>query len=204
MRRKFRFNPYAGSVLAATLALPVGLVWSGASGASTTATTAPELEKQFASTVRPFVQTYCTACHGKNKPQAQLDLTSFATLTSVLQDYPHWALVLERLDAKQMPPASFGKQPTVKQSEAVTAWIRAVKLYAAQKNAGDPGPVPAHRLSNAEYDYTIRDLTGQDLRPTKEFPVDPANQEGFDNSGESLTLSPALMKKYPAQTRVNI
>src|SRR6185295_12191557 len=58
------------------------------------------------------------------------------------------------------------------------------------------GPVLARRLSNAEYDYTIRDLTGVDIRPTREFPVDPANQAGFDNSGESLSMSPALLKKY--------
>jgi hypothetical protein len=56
--------------------------------------------------------------------------------------------------------------------------------------------VLARRLSNAEYDYTIRDLTGVDIRPTREFPVDPANQAGFDNSGESLAMSPALVKKY--------
>ena len=54
----------------------------------------------------------------------------------------------------------------------------------------------ARRLSNAEYDYTIRDLTGVDIRPTREFPVDPANEAGFDNSGESLAMSPALVKKY--------
>jgi mono/diheme cytochrome c family protein len=196
MLRKFRFNPYAGSVLAATLALPVVLVWSGASGAATASTTAPELEKQFAGTVRPFMQTYCVACHGKDKPQAQLNLTAYANMTSVLKDYPHWALVVERLEAKQMPPATFGKQPSAKQRDAVIGWVSAVRQLDIQRNAGDPGPVSAHRLSNAEYDYTIRDLTGQDLRPTKEFPVDPANQEGFDNSGESLTLSPALMKKY--------
>ncbi len=54
----------------------------------------------------------------------------------------------------------------------------------------------ARRLSNAEYNYTIRDLTGQDMQPTREFPVDPANPAGFDNSGESLTMSPALLNKY--------
>ena len=54
----------------------------------------------------------------------------------------------------------------------------------------------ARRLSNAEYDYTIRDLTGVDMEPAREFPVDPANQAGFDNSGESLTMSPALLNKY--------
>ncbi len=60
----------------------------------------------------------------------------------------------------------------------------------------------ARRLSNAEYDYTIRDLTGVDLRPTREFPVDPANEAGFDNSAESLTMSPALVKKYIEAARL--
>ena len=60
----------------------------------------------------------------------------------------------------------------------------------------------ARRLSNAEYDYTIRDLTGVDIRPTREFPVDPANEAGFDNSAESLTMSPALVKKYLEAARV--
>ena len=32
---------------------------------------------------------------------------------------------------------------------------------ALRKNAGDPGLVLVRRLSNAEYNYTIRDLTGQ-------------------------------------------
>ena len=63
-------------------------------------------------------------------------------------------------------------------------------------------PVLARRLSNAEFDYTIRDLTGVDIRPTREFPVDPANEAGFDNSGESLTMSPALVKKYLAAARL--
>ena len=71
-----------------------------------------------------------------------------------------------------------------------------MRLNEARKNAGDPGPVLARRLSNAEYNYTIRDLTGVDIRPAREFPVDPANLAGFDNSGESLTMSPALLKKY--------
>jgi hypothetical protein len=66
----------------------------------------------------------------------------------------------------------------------------------ARKNAGDPGPVLVRRLSNAEYNNTIRDLTGVDIQPTREFPVDPANTAGFDNSGESLTMSPALLNKY--------
>jgi hypothetical protein len=165
-------------------------------GAATSGRPQPDLEKQFAGTVRPFMRTYCATCHSGKKPQAQLDLTAYASMASVMRDFPHWSLVLDKLAAKQMPPPSFGKQPSNRQREAIIAWIRAVRKYQAEQDAGDPGPVLARRLSHAEYDYTIRDLTGVDLRPTREFPVDPANQEGFDNSGESLTVSPALLKKY--------
>ena len=51
-------------------------------------------------------------------------------------------------------------------------------------------------MSNGEYNYSMRDLTGVDMRPTASFPVDPANEAGFDNTGESLTMSPALLEKY--------
>src|SRR5207245_4220416 len=79
--------------------------------------------------------------------------------------------------------------------------LRDIREQEARRTAGDPGVVLARRLSNAEFDYTSRDLTGVDIRPTREFPVDPANQAGFDNTGESLTMSPALLKKYLAAAR---
>jgi hypothetical protein len=88
------------------------------------------------------------------------------------------------------------KQPPEELRRQVIEWIAAVRINEIRKHSGDPGPVAARRLSNAEYNYTIRDLTGVDLRPAREFPVDPANQAGFDNSGESLTISSALISKY--------
>src|SRR5205085_3801886 len=94
------------------------------------------------------------------------------------------------------PPERAKEHPPAERRREVVAWIRAVRASEAKRTAGDPGPVPARRLSNAEYDYTVRDLTGVDIRPAQEFPVDPANEAGFDNSGESLTMSPALLKKY--------
>ena len=100
-----------------------------------------------------------------------------------------------------MPPDEAPAAPTPARAAAVVAWIAAVRDREARRNAGDPGRVLARRLSNAELDYTIRDLTGVDIRPTKEFPVDPANEAGFDNSGESLAMSPALLKKYLAAAR---
>src|SRR5262249_13879841 len=52
------------------------------------------------------------------------------------------------------------------------------------------------RLNNAEYTYTLRDLTGVALDPAREFPADSAAGEGFTNTGNALVMSPALMTKY--------
>jgi hypothetical protein len=158
--------------------------------------TRAQLEQQLTETVRPFLQTYCLACHGKDKPKGQLDLSAFVDLPSVVAGIRRWEPVLEMLSSGEMPPEKARQHPGAQLRAQVVAWIGAVRRHEAARNAGDPGPVLARRLSNAEYDYTIRDLTGVDIRPTAEFPVDPANEAGFDNSGESLVMSPALLKKY--------
>jgi hypothetical protein len=155
----------------------------------------PVLDHDFEQTVRPFVNKYCIGCHSGKAPAAGFDIKSYTTMDAVTQDFPRWSQVLQRLNAKEMPPKPM-PAPPADASLRVMNWIRAVRAEEIKKNAGDPGLVLARRLSNAEYNNTIRDLTGHDIQPTREFPVDPANPAGFDNSGESLTMSPALLNKY--------
>jgi len=152
-------------------------------------------ERGFADTVQPFLNSYCISCHAGDKAPAQLDLKQYATSEAVIQDFSRWNRVLARLSAREMPPRQ-AKQPPDEVRQQVIDWINTTWAYEARQHDGDPGVVLARRLSNAEYNYTIRDLTGIDMRPAQEFPVDPANQAGFDNSGESLAMSPALLNKY--------
>jgi hypothetical protein len=161
----------------------------------------PRVERDFKAAVHPFLKTYCTSCHGGEKPKGDLDLSVYATVDGVLKDLRRWETVLEQLEAGSMPPGKAKEHPTMEARRQAVAWIRDLRKYEAKRNAGDPGSVPARRLSNAEYDYTIRDLTGVDIQPAKEFPVDPANEAGFDNSAESLKMSPALLDKYLAGAR---
>ena len=65
-------------------------------------------------------------------------------------------------------------------------WCQAFLNAEARARAGDPGHVPLRRLNNAEYDATVRELTGVNLRPTREFPADGAAGEGFANAAEAL------------------
>ncbi len=158
--------------------------------------TPASVDEGFRATVLPFIEDYCLACHDKGSRKGRLDLSVYVNADSVANDLARWDLVLEQLEHKAMPPLKTANQPEANERAAVIGWIQSVRKREASRHSGDPGRVSARRLSNAEYDHTIRDLTGVDLRPTREFPVDPANRAGFDNSSESLTMSPALMKKY--------
>lgn len=183
------------------LALAANAIHAATAVAQPAAPVREPLDRGFAAIVQPFLKNHCLTCHGAKKQEAKLDLSRYSSLATVAKDQRVWETILERIEAGEMPPEKALRQPSADERRAVINWIRELRDDEVRRNAGDPGPVLARRLSHAEFDYTIRDLTGVDIRPTREFPVDPANEAGFDNSGESLTMSPALMKKYLAAVR---
>jgi hypothetical protein len=181
--------------LLVSLSLAAAPIVDAATPAPAPSPSPSSIDQQFEQTVRPFVGKYCVTCHSGKMAPAQFDLKSYTSMDMVTDDFARWSLLSERLKNKEMPPKPMPPPPAAEVQQVID-WVAAVRAEEIRKAAGDPGVVLARRLSNAEYDYTIRDLTGQDLDVAKQFPVDPANQAGFDNSGESLTMSPPLLNKY--------
>ncbi|MCC6820847.1 MAG: DUF1592 domain-containing protein [Verrucomicrobia subdivision 3 bacterium] len=161
-----------------------------------TAQTHASNAESFESGVRPLLQEYCLKCHSTEQPKGDLDLERFSSFREVLKHPKVWERVIEQLSLGEMPPKA-KPQPTKAERERLVSWVNRALDEAAQVNAGDPGPVVLRRLNNAEYTYTVRDLTGvASLNPAKEFPVDSAAGEGFMNTGNALVMSPALITKY--------
>jgi hypothetical protein len=150
----------------------------------------------FDGTIRPMVNEFCLGCHSTAKHKGDMDLERFSSLSEVKKHPKVWQQVIEQLSLGEMPPKE-KPQPTAAQRTQLLAWINAVLDEVALARAGDPGPVVLRRLSNAEYTYTIRDLTAvNSLDPAREFPVDGAAGEGFMNVGNALVMSPSLITKY--------
>ncbi len=185
--------------IASAAALLAPAASAGEAPASQTA--ADPLDRSFVKLVRPFLETYCVRCHAKEGPEADLDLSAYASTNDVSTDLARWDRVLKRLRRGTMPPEKAKRKPSDPTRAEIVGWIEAFRAREVAVNAGDPGVVPDRRLSNVEYDNTINDLTGVDVAPAREFPVDPANEAGFDNSAQSLTVSPELVKKYLAAAR---
>ena len=152
--------------------------------------------RAFKSDVKPLVDNYCLKCHSTAKPKGDIDLEQYASATEVYQHPKMLEQALEQLVNGEMPPKE-KPQPTTLERQRMVDGINAILDDVARARGGDPGPVVLRRLNNAEYTYTIRDLTGvESLDPAKEFPADSASGEGFMNVGNSLVMSPALVTKY--------
>ena len=150
----------------------------------------------FDQSIRPLLRDYCVTCHSTEKQEGELDLQRFTLLEQVKQHADVWEHVQEQLALGEMPPKD-AKQLSVEQKRQLVGWVRSTLNEIALANAGDPGPVVLRRLSNHEYTYSLRDLTGvPSLDPAREFPVDGAAGEGFTNVGAALVMSPALLSKY--------
>ena len=156
---------------------------------------ASDATTEFTNRVRPLLVTHCMECHSTQVQKAGFDLQRFATLDEVRAELEAWQEMLAMLESKEMPPE--GKpQPSDQDRKVLTTWIRNLLRQEADLHAGDPGQVEVRRLNNAEYRYTVRDLTGIDLNPTSQFPADGAAGEGFMNATDTLAVSPGLMNKY--------
>lgn len=146
--------------------------------------------------VRLLVKKYCHECHSNEVAEAEINFQNWKNEEFARDQIPELQRFYEIVRGSQMPPID-SPQPTDQERKKLADWSKQLLLDEARKYAGDPGPVVLRRLSNAEYNYTIQDLTGvESLDPTKEFPIDGAAGEGFTNTGNALGMSPALFQKY--------
>ncbi len=153
---------------------------------------------EFESSVQPYFAEYCVRCHDakKQKGEFRLDTLSrdFAAGSSTMK----WMEVIERLNAREMPPKG-ERQPkaddTARVVEAITAKLRegeAARLAKREK-------VSFHRLTREEYAHTVRDLLGVtfDATDPSGLPDDP-DWHGFERIGSVLSLAPSHIEKYLA------
>jgi len=154
----------------------------------------PASHRGFENVVRPFLAKHCFECHGTEEQKRELNLQSFTSAESLIEHRERWEEVIVKLRDREMPPAD-EPQPAEHQRQAAARWLTDELARIDRVTPRDPGRITARRLNRAEYNNTVRDLLGVDLRPGDDFPQDDAGY-GFDNIADVLSLSPALMEKY--------
>ena len=153
---------------------------------------------EFSDTVKPFVATYCTGCHGS---KVQKGDRRFDTLSMSVADMAQketaimWQDMLDKLNLGEMTPKR-KRQPSEKEVRAVVGQITQALQHAYEQSKTSESPL--RRLNKFEYRNTIRDLlhlNTDSFDPTVSFPAD-GQEEGFDNNAKTLILSGHLLKNY--------
>ncbi len=154
----------------------------------------PERRDPFQKQVLPLLERYCVECHAKGDAEAGIVLDEFTSQEAAVADGKTWIRVLDALEGRIMPPPG-ERQPTLEERDRITGWIENDFLAAQCGKQASSAPVVIRRLNRQEYNNTIRDLLGLDLRLADTFPADDIGF-GFDNVGSALNISPAHVEKY--------
>ena len=139
-----------------------------------------DAQKVFKEKVGPFVNKYCTRCHG-SRAKAGINLQSALKNPSGESGMLHFKKAAANVKVHDMPPVDTSKQPTDAERRQFVEWIGKLKHLAPR----DPGPFIIRRLTKTEYANTLRDLYGVDPSIADSLP-DEVVGEGFLNSISSL------------------
>ena len=144
-----------------------------------------------------FTEQYCVACHDDTSTVAGISFESVdwknpGKSAEILEK------ALRKAGAGEMPPPGM-PHPSAAEVKGFTGWLvdSLDKYAAAHPNPGRPA---VHRLNRAEYSNAVRDLLALDTKPGALLPVDDSGY-GFDNIGDVLSVSPALIERYLSVAR---
>ncbi|MDX1944519.1 MAG: DUF1592 domain-containing protein [Pirellulaceae bacterium] len=140
--------------------------------------------------VAKFVTQHCADCHVGATAEGGLDLAALDHDLTDVARFARWERVYDRVRTGEMPPPD-APQPTAADRSALLAELgaRLTAAHAAQK-----GTV-LRRLNRREYENTLNDLFGTNLRLADRLPPDGRSHE-FDNVGEALGISLVQMQRY--------
>ncbi len=142
----------------------------------------------------PLLNRYCVECHLEGGAEAGIAFDRFEDQQEALRQGRTWLRVLDALEARAMPPADM-PQPAAAETNRMIEWIENDFFAAQCREQVSSAAVVIRRLNRQEYNNTIRDLTGLDLRLANDFPSDEIGF-GYDNIGSALNISPIHIEKY--------
>ena len=141
------------------------------------------------------LEAYCFDCHDSGTAKGDLDLEQALLDKPLVRNRLLWENVNERIRSGDMPPRK-KPQPSEAERLRLRAWLRQEIEQFPYEKVRNPGYLQARRLTREEYNRTIRDLIGLDLRPADQFPVDFSGSSGFSNSSNTLFLATAHLDRY--------
>ncbi len=153
-----------------------------------------------AARVPPLLKKYCHKCHGPTQHKGDISFHDLDGDLSAKQELETWERILDRLESGDMPPED-EPQPSPAERAALVRWIEAgLRGQVGKQSQGLAMPM-TRRLTNFEYQNTMRDLLGIELDLIKNLPEDPTKPYHFNNTAEFMLIGPEQMDRYQENAR---
>lgn len=150
---------------------------------------------EFDDDVQLFVGKYCVHCHSEKAPKGGFSISKIDHRFSTEKAVQQWELALDMIEDHQMPPEG-ESQPSDEEKKSVTQWIDSnLRKFIQESKTPTPPPI-ARRLTNVEYQNTLRDLLGFELNVIDDLPKDPVKPYEFNNTPEMMQIGPEHIDRY--------
>src|SRR5947207_5736810 len=151
-----------------------------------------DAKKSFKDVVTPFVETYCSRCHGQNKQKGGINFGPALKHPGETASSKRWKQAFAMVKSHEMPPENEDKQPTDEERRKFLDGIGKIKFLSSK----DPGPFVIRRLTKVEYGNTLHDLLGvapsvADVLPDEVFGDGYLNTLSPLQSAQSLPITTA-------------
>src|ERR1051326_5839471 len=159
MKRLGPFGSCVTAMLLVAFALSLSVRWAAATSEEADfAALQGDARKSFKDVVTPFVDTYCTRCHGQDRQKGGINFGPALKKPGETASSKRWKQAIGVVKSHEMPPDNANKQPTDEERENFLNGIAKIKFLSSK----DPGPFVIRRLTNVEYRNTLHDLFGID------------------------------------------
>ncbi len=142
--------------------------------------------------VRAFLKSHCSDCHAGGADEGSFELGQLGSDLRDVAGAAKWTRVFDRIAAGEMPP-----QDSSQPSEPERRQLLSLLGQSLDANHAALKGTVLRRLNRREYENTLNDLFGTNLRLAELLPEDGRSNE-FDNVGESLDLSLVQIERYLA------
>lgn len=137
-----------------------------------------------------FLKSQCFDCHSGTTTEGGLDLSALPFDLARSELFAKWERVYDRVSHGEMPPKSAASPKPADRS----AFVKTLGNELTLAHQAVKGTV-LRRLNRREYQNTLNDLFGTNLKLAELLPEDGRTRE-FDNVGASLSISLVQMQRY--------
>lgn len=149
----------------------------------------------FARDIEPILRRSCFECHGPEEDEGGVRLDEMDPDLFVGEDVDWWLDVLAVLTNGEMPPKD-GPELADADRARVIDWLSLETQRASTSRRASRTHSSFRRMTAYEYDYALRDLLGVSYDFAADLPPDPASEDGFRNSSETLHVAGSQLRTY--------